>query len=53
MQCCMEQFAKQVFEFHTKGVKYDRHTSGTVWWTQFRDMPGVHGDAGAGIHWHW
>lgn len=52
-RCGLERYAKDVFDFHTKGVRYDPNTSGAVWWVQIRELHGVHGAAGAGIHWHW
>lgn len=46
-KCNLEQLAKQVFEFHTKGMDLDTSNSGAEWWTQVidsRDDIGFHWD---------
>lgn len=46
-RCNLELLAKQIFDFHTKGTKFDASTSGAEWWTQVidhRDDIGFHWD---------
>eukprot|EP00755_Sulcionema_specki_P002950 Sspe_Gene.119468::Locus_115419_Transcript_1_1_Confidence_1.000_Length_1022::g.119468::m.119468 len=49
-RCTLEQLAKEVFEYHARGIAYDPKSSGAEWWVQFRG-PGTPEGEALGFHW--
>lgn len=45
----LEQLAREVFDWHTSGLQFDRESSGAEWWCQIRDAQGAR--PGVGPHW--
>ena len=38
-----------MFDFHTKGIDFDKENSGSEWWAQVRRPDGL--NAGISLHW--